>query len=228
MIPMRQFLREHDISGDVEATVTAPSDIASLETKTYRLVLRRDLRTYQATLQRPSGAPAPSLGAGIAECARRAAMALDGRGAFEALEEAKRLKTFLGDEAYAELLFEFGHRPEADIEAGDAVAEPARPDEMTNQEPDALAGAKRDSRALGRARYLIGAPLLLLGASGLLLARGRRATAVAVASGGAALTVLAAGAITQWRRRAQATSERETLGSLTDQNTSIQTGSTPS
>ncbi len=228
MIPMRQFLREHEITGDVEVCVPGSAGATSLEVTDYRVIVRRGERRFEATLRRPAGAPAPSLSEAIAEIARNVSLASDGPQTPEVLREVGRLRDFLGDQTYTELLFEFGRRPEEEMEAGDQTGDPARPDEMTNQEAGALTGAARESRPLGWARYLIGVPVVALGATGLLLARGRRATALAVAAGGAVTTLIAAGGVAQWRRRARRLSVQEKLESLTDQTTSIQTGSAPS
>ncbi|TAK73238.1 MAG: hypothetical protein EPO16_12955 [Dehalococcoidia bacterium] len=234
MIPMRQFLREHQISGEVVQYAPETWTGNTVDGASYRVTLTHNgqLRAFEAQIRRPEGAPAPTVGEGLAEVARRiaahrkdeAAGTPEG-GAEDPLgPEARRLQQFIGAQAYEDLLFEFGHRPEAQIEDDDTTGEPARPDEMTNQEPNALTEAGAASGIPRVARYLLGAPLLILGAAGILLARGQRVAAVAVTVLGTLATVGGATSAAIWRRRRQRQSVKRTLQVLTDQNTAIQRG----
>ena len=231
MIPMRQFLREHDISGDVSECSPDPKDTSPLDGAAYQVSLRRGHRSFDTRLHRPMGAPVPTLGEGLAEIARRAVVRLeplpDAAGPTPSrAREVEGLQQFLGDDAYTNLLFEFGRRPEEAIEQGDISGDPARPDEMTNQEPDAIAQARTASGLPRAARYLVGAPLLALGVAGILFARGRRLAGVLTATGAAVATVASAGFAMRWRRGQQQQSVTNTLETLADQNQAIQTDGT--
>lgn len=238
MIPMRQFMHEHQIAGEIEECTPDPRDASPLDGASYRVQLTDGRhRRFEARLHRPMGAPAPTLGEGLAEVARRTSALATAdvaatagewpEGTLDAIStEAKRLQEFLGDETHADLLFEFGKRSEAEVEQGDVVGDPARPDEMTNQEPIALVQA-RDAAGLPRAaRYLIGVPVLVAGTAGMLFVRGRRALAVAIAIGGILATAAGAIAAVLWRRGHRRQSVESALETLTDQHTAIQTGST--
>jgi hypothetical protein len=240
MIPMRQFLREHSISGEVTECTPDPQDESPLDGASYRLALTNGQRSFETELHRPIGAPAPTLGEGLAEIARRASIglhALDAsaegvvRRASDTTEsighDAQSLRQFLGDEANNELLFEFGQRPEDQIEQGDTVGEPARPDEMTNQEPEALQEARRAITLPRAARYLVGVPVIAAGAAGIFFARGRRVAALSAAAGGTLAALGGAGAALVWRRSHDRQSSKDTMKTLTDQNAAIQTGGTP-
>lgn len=236
MIPMRQFLREHQISGEIAECAPDPRDASPLDGASFRVQLTNGRHeAFEARLHRPMGALAPTLGEGLAEIARRtSAMGpadVAAAGAVEWIEgvpdavrlEAKNLQEFLGEEAHADLLFEFGRRPEEQVEQGDSVGNPARPDEMTNQEPGALAQAQ-DTTVLPRAaRYLIGVPVVAAGAAGVLLSRGRRGAAVATAVAGTLATVAGVAMAGLWRRRHQRHSVRTALETMADQQTTIQT-----
>lgn len=234
MIPMRQFLREHQISGEVVQYAPETRMGNAVDGASYRVTLTHNgqLRAFEAQIRRPEGAPVPTVGEGLAEVARRIAahgqeqgtVAAEGGTEDSLALEALRLQQFIGAQAYEDLLFEFGYRPDAQIEDDDAVGEPARPDEMTNQEPNALTEARELGGIPRVARYLIGAPLVILGAAGILLARGRRVAAVAVAVLGTLATVGGATSAAIWRRRRQRQSVKRTLQILTDQNTAIQRG----
>lgn len=239
MIPMRRFLREHQISGEIVECAPDPQDANPLDGASYRVQLTNGRhRAFEARLHRPMGALAPTLGEGLAEIARRTSAVgpadVAAAGAIEWIEgtpgaarlEAKSLQEFLGEEAHADLLFEFGQRPEGQVEQGDPVGNPARPDEMTNQEPSALAQAQDTTRLPRPARYLVGVPAVTAGVAGILLARGRRGAAVATAVVGILTTVAGAVAAGQWRRRHQRQSVKNALETLTDQQTAIQTEGT--
>lgn len=231
MIPMRQFLREHQISGEVVEYSPEHRAEAVPDGRWYRVTLTYDgqLRAFEAEIQRPGDAPAPTVGEGLAEIARRIAshseqVSMGGTEDPTALE-SERLRQFMGDLAYRELLFEFGRRPEAQVEDHDVSGDPARPDEMTNQEPGALVDAGASARIPRTARYVIGAPVVVLGAvAGILLVRGRRVAAFAVAVGGTLAAVGGATTAAVWRRRHRRQSVKRTLQILTDQNAAIQRG----
>ncbi len=235
MIPMRQFLREHQISGEVVEYSPEPRAEDALDGSSYRVTLTHagQLRAFETWMRRPKGDPVPTAGEGLAEVARRisahrpddpTAGAMVAGAANPVTLEARRLQQFMGEKAYAELLFEFGHRPEAQVEDDDVTGDPARPDEMTNQEPHALVQASDAGRIPQVARYLVGAPLAVLGVTGILLVRGRWTAAVAVAVGGTLAIVGGAATVTVWRRRHRRQSVKRTLQILTDQNTAIQRG----
>jgi len=179
---MRQFLRKHEISGEIAECVPDSRDASPLDGASYRIQLTNGRPgAFEAHLHRPMGAHVPTLGEGLAEIARRisAMEPADVAAAVERIDEvsdgvrleAQNLQEFLGEEAYSDLLFEFGRRPEGLVEHGDPVGNPARPDEMTNQEPDTLAHAQVTTK-LPRATWsLIGFPVVAIGAAGILLTR---------------------------------------------------------
>lgn len=221
---MRQFLREYEVEGSVE---TRPPDQPNpgqpFDGIVYRVVLTRRGASYETSIHRPAGAPRPSLGEALAEIARTTSMPGTGTPA-EVSGDAERLQQFLGERALTDLLFEFRHRPEDEVEQGDAVGEPARPDEMTNQEPILLADARKAATFPPATRYLLGIPIVAIGAAGILFARGQRIAAVALAASGTVATVAATTATWLWRRGHQQQSMEGALKTLTDQNASIQTG----
>jgi hypothetical protein len=229
MIPMRQFLRDHQISGEVVEYAPEPQAERGGGSPSYRVTLTHSgqLRAFEAQIRRPPGAPVPTVGEALAEVARRISASgqreLPGAGD-SADVEARRLQLFMGERAYAELLFEFGHRPEAQVENDDTVGDPARPDEMTNQEPTALVEAGDAARMPTAVRYLVGVPVVVLASAGILLMRGRRAAAFCTAVGGTLATVGGATMAAVWRRRHRRQSVKRTLQILTDQNAAIQRG----
>lgn len=241
MIPMRQFLRDHQISGEITECAPDPQDASPLDGASYRVRLTNNgrHRAFETRLHRPMGALAPTLGEGLAEIARRTSVGptdVAAAGAIEWIEgtpdaiklEATSLQEFLGEEAHADLLFEFGRRPEAQVEQGDPAGNPARPDEMTNQEPNALAQAQDTVRLPRAARYLAGVPVVSAGMAGILLARGRRVAALTTAVVGILTTMAGMVTVGLWRRRHQRQSVKLALETLTDQQTAIQTEGLPS
>lgn len=236
MIPMRQFLRNHQISGEITECLPDPRDTSPLDGASYRIQLTNGRPgAFEAQMNRPMGAHVPTLGEGLAEIARRIAGAeqadmadadADGRtdgGPDGGRLEAQHLEEFLGKEAHGDLLFEFGRRPDGLVEQGDSVGNPARPDEMTNQEPDTLSQAQDTTRLPRAARYLIGVPVVAVGAAGILLTRGRRLAALVTTTAGILVTAAGVVAAGQWHRRHQQLAVKSALETLTDQQTTIQT-----
>lgn len=227
----------HDLRGEVTPVDANPLDHAPAGAHHYRILLRAHGRSFETRCSRPAGAPAPTVAQALAEAARRAhgveedrahpAASTEGVSLYaERSAEADALMAFLGVDAFRDLLFEFGRRPAADIESGDPQGAPARGDEMTNEEPEALAEAAHEARRglPAWAAALAAGPTAALALGGWLYARGRqRGGGVALALGAAGAVAAAVAGPLLSRRRVQ-DAEEEELKTLAAERASIETG----
>jgi hypothetical protein len=234
MITMHQFLEAQAITGDTMPASDNPLDAPVTGARHYRVNLRRDGRTFETYVSRPPGTEAPALGDALAQVARRVADvesdnptagAAGSPIAIERTAEAARLRQFLGVPVVQELIFEFGHRPASQIDEGDPVGNPARPEEMTNQEPAALRDAAEKAQPTFRVPVLVAVlPSVSLAAGALLFARRNyRASALSLAVG-VTTSVAGAQAARWWASHRQAGAQEQELGRLSDERSAIQVG----
>ncbi|TAJ21412.1 MAG: hypothetical protein EPO65_01565 [Dehalococcoidia bacterium] len=229
LIPMRQFLREHQITGAVTEYSPDPAEASPLDGASYRLSLASGPKAFAARLQRPMGAPHPTLGEAVAEMARRGTVGPTDpeTSTPSTVEQTVELRQFLGDAAHDDLLFEFGRRPEDQVEQGDVLSDPARPDEMTNQEPRVLAEARRAPAGTHHIGRYVGVVTIAtsLAAAGLFIKK-RTKAALAMYFGGVMISTTGVIGIRMLRRRQRHSRVGDSLQTLTDQNAAIQTGNT--
>lgn len=227
LIPMRQFLREHQITGTVTECSPDPAEASPLDGASYRLSLANGPKEFAALLLRPMGAPHPTLGEAVAEMARRSMVdpAAPDTSPVSGGEQRVELRQFLGDATHDDLLFEFGRRSEDQVEQGDVLSDPARPDEMTNQEPRVLAEARRAPAGTHHITRYLGAVAVAtsLAAAGLFI-RKRTKAALAVYFGGVIISATGVVGTKVMRRRQRHSRVDDSLQTLTDQNAAIQTG----
>lgn len=229
MITMHQFLGRHGITGNVILADSNPLDAPVPGARHYRAILRHpDGRSFETRCSR-ADAEEPAIADVMAEVARRASVleepATETRDTVitaERASEANRLQDFLGAEAYRELLFEFGHREPDRLDEADPIGTPARPEEMTNQEPAELRRAAEHVAVPRKRPFVLSviAPLSVVAGIGLVI-RGRSKAGALVITTGIA-SALAGMGLRRWSGRKEAQAQEDELRKLSEEHTAIQ------